>query len=385
MGVPCVHPGSYGVELVWAALVAIEYVLRSIPRGLVLNTDPRAQGAIRLGRGDVGVGAYVDNVIALGAGCAGVNRVAAEAERLCNAAGLTIGESNEASDIAKEVGLVLDGTREGEVSGPPGRLLQLHAAAHFLASGGRIHGGTLRIFAGHCAWVFGCEKLMFSLLVACYAFSEQHEGWAKMWPSVRSELRDIADLIWFARSPLTSDTVDVALCSDAEGVNATDNGGGAFVFAPLPAAIAEASPDEGWSAEPVKRALAGEKGPAPAEVWMRETEWTVGETRRWRYAEAIHLGETDALLLAVKRAVRTQRDLPGGLAGKRLLAFTDNATLFYALRKGRSSKWGLRRRLKELLSWTILGNFALDVRWVGTDFCAADVPSRCRIARFAME
>ena len=101
------------------------------------------------------------------------------------------------------------------------------------------------------------------------------------------------------------------------------------------------------------------------------SDWDVLNTRRWRFPCHKNEGELEAFLLRVKWAGRRH-----SFRGSVLPFLTDSSIALGCIRKGRSPKYNLRRRLQRLLALTLVFDFGICVRWVPTALCAADAPSR---------
>ena len=369
-------PAYYRVPMgwSWAVYVAVDIITREVEKGLrqlpdlswrSLNRPVDELQPIRLQHSEVAVGSYIDNIFSIGA-----NRevVAATQEALhqhMDNVGLVIGDVHPVQRALKEVGVLFDG-ESNTISHPIAKTVTLRKAALFLASQRRMRGDTVQVVLGHFTWAFSINRPLYSIFGAAYKFVEMvGNNWARSWPSVQRELRIAARLLLFADAALGRPVCDVCVCSDAEGVNAADNGGGAVVACEL-------------STETATRFLCDTSmGTTPGVSnskfvkFTTKQRWHTVEQRRWRFPAHVNILELEALLLGVKRVGRT------GLArGGLLCAMTDSSTAFYSVRKGRSSKLQLRRLLQRLACVLLVHDLRLSVQWVPTDYCPADAPSR---------
>jgi hypothetical protein len=248
------------------------------------------------------------------------------------------------------------------------KLILVRNACIFLSKCRRHHGGALQRVVGHLAWFFPLKRCLFSILGSVYQFIDTvGDHWAYSWKTVKAEFSQAAHLLWFTRSSLSRPQAPLIVCTDAEGANNKDYGGGASVVCGLdPDALNEILDGEDWFVSP------GVHG-GPAEQFLQSKTWYILEQRRWIYKEPIHLGELQAVVNAVARVVRANI-----CRGCTLTVFTDSSVVYYGLRKGRSSKLSIRARLQRLTAWLLVGDIELDVRWIPSRFCVADGPSRSR-------
>ena len=367
--------GSPGV----AALVPSYDTLNKGGSGKVLslNLPARDRGAIVLHTPDVAYGAFIDNIIIAGCEKERVERFLDVAHAHLDSVNLTIGDRNEVALSQTELGLVIDGSkkvlRSAQACGT------LRGALLYLAECRRHHGKCLQRVLGHLAWILPLKRILFSILGSCYHFVDVvGYRWGTAWGSVQKELRTVANLLWFCFADLAPRAAPIVLATDAEGASfggvpyapTATLGGGAAVIAPI-------SADETNSLVGV---YPNPAGGTPTDLAHLETfiqdkacssGWYVLYNQRWIYREPIHLGELSAVLLAVQRLVKS-----GVARGCKILVFTDSSVVYFALRKGRSSRYSLRRRLQSLAAWLLVGDVTMDVRWCPSGAQPADFASR---------
>ena len=104
---------------------------------------------------------------------------------------------------------------------------------------------------------------------------------------------------------------------------------------------------------------------------IQSMPWEIISQRRWSFRD--HINETE--LETIVQGVR-QLAMDGYVRDAWLAWLTDNSTALYVVRKGRSSKFGLRRRLLRLAGLLLYYNIRLEIRWVPSRHCVADEPSR---------
>jgi len=208
---------------------------------------------------------------------------------------------------------------------------------------------------GVVTWRFCLRRELFACLQHVYAFihaGKNGEGRTtplnlRLWPSVRDELRNVRDLLPFARVRLDRPTAPVVVCTDSEGPSSRSNGGGAVVYCEPGSAVIEQLRVSGPRQTPLHC-----DPEYLGTLWAQD--WCLGVAVRWRYREAIHLTELEAVLLWLKRCLRDPR-----LCGSRYVLLCDNTPVVYACRKGRSSSGRFLLVLRRLTALNLAGDFEL--------------------------
>ena len=214
---------------------------------------------------------------------------------------------------------------------------------------------------------------------AVYAFcrTTSPERPRRVWPAVRQELSDALAVLPLIRSDLSRPVATELLQTDA-----CDTGAAVVYTATVDhSALRQEcmrprrgmrTPEEyerdPWSA-------AADLGPAfPTSVtpadWHVAVRYAYPATSRVRQAH-INEKEAGALVLAVRWAARSRRT-----RRCRLVVQSDSAAAVCAMRKGRSSKRGMRRQCRRLAALTLAHAITAEFRWVATDRNMADRPSR---------
>jgi len=355
---------------VFLALEVLEYQLSSVVRGISLNLPTGDDSPISIDRDDMAYGMYVDNIITLGA----KNNVVKTGLRCaighCDKIGLHIGESHMPRRRMDQLGMAFDGDKN-TIAYPPERCVLLQKATYHLCSFRRVQWKSVQRLAGHFAWAFILRRELFAIFGAIYNFCETFKDagdvhWVDLWPSVRSELRMAADMLPLCLYQLGLQAAPLVACSDAEGPNNFDNGGGAVVTAHISTreisyltTIAPAHPS---------------KDAAAFGQTISTLPWKTRYQRRWAHRDHINETELETILAGVKTLATGDPSVQDAW----VLWLTDSTVALYVVRKGRSSKYGLRRRLLRLAGWLVFFNIRLDVRWVPSEWCVADAPSRDR-------
>ena len=99
--------------------------------------------------------------------------------------------------------------------------------------------------------------------------------------------------------------------------------------------------------------------------------WRVVSSFAWQREEHISVLETRTLVATVRHAVYAR-----GLRNCRLVIISDSMAAILSGSKGRSSRPGMCRALRQLSALLIFGNLSLSLRWVPSEVNHADVPSR---------
>ena len=371
-----VCPAYARVPMGWslAVHVTVSIINRELSKFSYINLNrPSAETYdLAVEKEEVAAGAFIDNVYALGAEQERVDAFLDEAREHLNSIGLKIGDRHEAVRVLKEVGMVFDGN-ENTLHHPTARSAALRVATEYVCSKPRVRGDTLRCLVGHFTWAFGCNRSLFAIFGAVYKFLETTgDGWCRWWHTAREEMRLAARLLIFAETDLGRKVCDAALCTDAEGPNASDAGGGATVvtyISPSDAKTLLTTPDAADNP-------GTENGPSA--LWAAKQDWTTTEQTRWRFREHINRLELRSLLSAVSRVGRT-----GSAQGSVFLALTDSSAVLGAVRKGRSSSWALRRLLSRLTAVQLLYDTRVHLKWVPSGVCPADEPSRERFGGYS--
>ena len=217
-----------------------------------------------------------------------------------------------------------------------------------------------------------------ALFNAVYAFCRTNwpERPRRLWLSVQQELSDAIALLPLIRSDLSRPVATALLQTDACDT------GAAVVYTdkvdhkalrqecarPRRALQEPSEPITPWTAA-TGLGAAFEASVDPAD-WHVAVRCTYPVASRARLAH-INEKEAGALVLAVRWAARSRRT-----RRCRIVIQSDSAAAVCAMRKGRSSKRGMRLQCRRLAALTLAHAITAEFRWVATDRNMADRPSR---------
>ncbi|CAK0903143.1 unnamed protein product, partial [Prorocentrum cordatum] len=150
----------------------------------VVVTDPAS----------VGVGAYVDNILALGADKSAVDRVMGQLVAAFRARGLPAHEIEPAAQDAEFLGLSLKHGRFRRIK--PRNIWRLRAAISGLLRRGWCSGHMVRAVLGHVTWSSMIRREALAVLHSADSFEAAHgERQGIIWASAAKELVTIRDLL----------------------------------------------------------------------------------------------------------------------------------------------------------------------------------------------
>jgi len=312
---------------------------------------------------------YLDNLFVLGSSAARVDEVLRRGVRALERVGLTCGTVEFATRTLKLLGLEYDG-EACTIGIPRDRVVRLRESALYVSELPTVKCKIVEALLGHFAWAFLPVRQLYSVFQSIYdevrACGDAES--LTLSAGARRELRAAGRLVHLAVHDTNRPVVAQLYVTDAEGVNATDNGGGAVVVRGLSAELArEFAFSRRWEVRP---------GAEPPERFVRQvspsrTDWRTVEQRRWRFPSHNNEGELEAILLAMKEWAR------GRVRGWVPL-LTDSAVALGALRKGRSSRPRIGRRCAMAAALSLAYDVWPVARWTPTLLCAADAPSRWR-------
>ena len=155
---------------------------------------------------------------------------------------------------------------------------------------------VLQRVMGFYSWFCSLERLLFSLAGASYLFiAEAGDSWLPLWPSVKKELNQLADMLPLVRTFWAWERSPFVVAQDAEGPNSYDHGGCGVVVRSVSAQ------DWDWAVKSFPRI------PRPLlpseEDFISARAWAEVSAIRWFYREHINLGELEAIIEWVKQIV----------------------------------------------------------------------------------
>lgn len=111
----------------------------------------------------------------------------------------------------------------------------------------------------------------------------------------------------------------------------------------------------------------------PLEV-VDPSQWKTSLMGKWRTGEHITLKEGRALVLCLRRLVRSSRH-----RNKRHVILVDNLGLALSISKGRAKDFRMLRIAQQVAALSFLGSFTLRLRWIPSERNVSDGPSRGKI------
>ena len=217
-----------------------------------------------------------------------------------------------------------------------------------------------------------------ALFNAVYAFchTDSPERPRRLWPSVRQELLDAVAVMPLVRSDLSRPVSEHLIQTDACDTGAAVVYTNTVAHAALRQECARPrrtlrppeAPIERWStAADLAARFTASVDPAD---WRVAVRCAYSAESRVRSAH-INEKEAGALVLAVRWAARSRMT-----RRCRIVVQSDSAAAVCALRKGRSSRPGMRRQCRKIAALTLAHGITAEFRWVATDRNMADQPSR---------
>ena len=255
------------------------------------------------------------------------------------------------------LGVMVDGAK-GLVGVDPRKLCALVAATRDVIRRGRSTGHAISQLIGRWTWAMLVNRPSLSIFSAVYRYIIISERRCYgLWPSVVRELEmamAIAPLLvtsirrqWWQRVVVT-DASEIAQGIVMRHVDCDMNEFIASAFDSNTRMATERCID-----------------------WIQRSSWTTIASRRWDRSEHINCLELRAVLTAIRWSI-FHRDA----FGARLLLLSDSQVTIGALRKGRSSSFGLLVVLRAIAALLLSSGTAIDIRWVPSNVNPADAPSR---------
>ena len=217
-----------------------------------------------------------------------------------------------------------------------------------------------------------------ALFNAVYAFchTDSPERPRRLWPSVQQELNDAVAVLPLVRSDLSRPVAEQLVQTDACDT------GAAVVYTrtvdhtalrqecarPRRTMRPPEAPIAPWSA--ASDLAAGFTASVDPADWHVAVRCAYSPESRVRQAH-INEKEAGALVLAIRWAARSRRT-----RRCRLVVQSDSAAAVCAMRKGRSSRPGMRRQCRKIAALTLAHGITAEFRWIATDRNMADQPSR---------
>ena len=250
------------------------------------------------------------------------------------------------------LGVEIDGCAH-TVGVAPRKLLRLITDTQRLLDSGHCTGLTLSQIVGRWTWAALVNRCALSVLNAVYRMVQA--AWGRrftMWGSVNTELRVMAGLAPLLYADLSLPEFPYVVATDASSE------GFGVVATVLKPGTAISLDDQ----------LSGEDN----SVFIRDLNWHTIMSKPWvNKTEHINVLELRTVILALKWVLSFRRSL-----STRLLLIGDSTAVIGAVRKGRTSAFGLLIRLRTLAALSLASGVRLTMEWCPSEFNPADYPSR---------
>ena len=243
----------------------------------------------------------------------------------------------------------------------PAKLASLVAHTQAFIGRKQATGKELSELVGRWTWAMLAARPSLSIFSNVYRFILiTRERRFDLWPSVVRELKLVSQL-----APLLSVSIrggqwwPRAIATDASAL-----GQGvvmrAIGEADLTPFLSEAFPN-GPNGGPAEQCRA----------WVTRSKWGTIVSKRWARPEHINCLEARAVLTAFRWALSYPK-----ARGRRLCILSDSRVAIGAIRKGRSSSFGLLVVLRAVAALSLASGCQLRLYWLPTDINPADGPSR---------
>lgn len=329
---------------------------------------------------------YVDKRAVIGTSRELVEHMAIDLGKHLCGKGLVVHEEESASLSSDFVGLHFK-DMSGVITIRPHRLLKNRAAIMELLHRNHAIGCLFEVLLGHLTWAMLCRRETLCIVDQCYAFVRAHYGRsARLWPSVRRELRQAVALLPLMRRRIASAWCDTVTASDsspfgygvcyrsADPELIESMGGGQsekwrFHFEDAINArrhCLEATSGCHGELGHVKSHMMNELLDRFNEVpksFMSLDAWTIVWSRPWPHQANLLHTEALALVGSVKHQLRAKKT-----PGSRILARVDNLLLALSVMKGRARSSQLKGPHRMLCSLAFATHSALHVRWIPSEW-----------------
>lgn len=304
--------------------------------------------------------AYIDDYTALGTDCAAVRAnlwAAADKQR---AAGLPPKSSKfvppDPEDPSPVHSLGLAFGRDGYV-----RPIADNTRAALLATLGVLRLGYctglyLHRILGMWTWNALLCRCALSTMFLCYGFISRHGRRRGYLPrGVRAELEALVGLV-----PLLSVNLGSPIASRIYATDASNWGGGVCYLDIKDSDVLT-----------IYDAMDGSSAPEYLLRLLEQQAWATAVSAPWRHVQHINELEGQACLLGVQHLLRSRR-----FWGRRVVFVSDSRVMVGALRKGRSSSWGINRVCRRVAALQLATGILPAWLWCPTDVNPSDKPSR---------
>ena len=298
---------------------------------------------------------YIDDVSFFGYDPAHIQQLFQQYEAAVGRFGLRIKLSKVVGPTTaptEVLGVEIDGC-EHTVGVSPSKLHRLIADTWHLINTGQCTGLTLSRIVGRWTWAALVNRAALSVFNAVYRMIEA--AWGRrftIWGSVQTELRVMAGLAPLLYADLSLPEFPYVVATDASSE------GFGVVATVLKHGAAISLVDQ----------ISGEDD----SVFIKNLHWHTIMSKPWvNKNEHINVLELRTVILALKWVLSFRRSL-----ATRLLLVGDSTAVIGAVRKGRTSAFGLLIRLRTLAALSLASGVRLVMEWCPSELNPADHPSR---------
>ena len=341
---------------------------------------------------------YVDNLVVLGANAGAVTDGFNSAVKTLRDVGLQVHEV----EIGEKGAQVLGWDLSSEATMRPSRkrFWRVRMCIRGLIKRGRASSKQIEKLLGHCCFISLARRESLSIFGQAYNFvrryaqnGEEHP----LWPSVRKEFD-----VWDGILPLIYRDFRACWNEKVHAVDASEWGLGCVVgemsieevkglgrvcerwrfkdpvLSKARRSVGSEPPDHDPSGfpqhgvegifhdQPISTA---DFASVPFEAVTRD--WRTVGRHRWRKQSSMPVNEARATLYAVKHILRSCDN-----HGMRHLIFSDSMSATCAFSRGRARTFGLRKVCQQVGALCLCTGSSISVRWVPSEWNAADSPSR---------
>jgi hypothetical protein len=261
----------------------------------------------------------------------------------------------------------------GRIGVSPTKLWSLCDDTVLLMNKRFVSGDELRVLMGRWTWSCLVNRPSLSIFNAVYRYIEvaAHRNFL-LWPSARQELELVMGL-----APLLFVNVSAQFDGRVVATDASGQGQGVVVCDVSSDEVTSVVSECGGSATSLPVVDSDDQLQPNVDLglvqFVRECDWRVVVSSRWRAPEHINSLEFRAVSTAI-RWLLSSRDC--NIFGSRFLLLCDSQVVVGAFRKGRSPSRLLLRRIRSIAAHVLACFIRMTVLWIPTGVNPADEPSR---------
>ena len=340
---------------------------------------------------------YVDNLGVLSTSKEIVSDALSQIKGIFEARGLSLHPGEVQSDTIDALGCRLSGTRRNATLKPT-RFWRLRQGLRYLLGMKYVSGRVVEVVLGHCTYCSLLNRSLMAVFCDSYKFVRRcYDSRVPLWTSVRQELQAFLGLLPLCTADWAREWNDLVSASDASlsGYGVCTRklsrdivGGigrvpererfrrgpalGARASALVDTALEDADDDDLSCANLIKAGWEVDASfpEIPSRI-LRKDLWEVKLHGHWLYPDGILILEAQALLKSLTR-------IANSFWGQniRQLLFVDNMAIALAFDRSRSRNFKVLRIIRKFAALCLSRNITCSVRWIPSEYNAADEPSR---------